>query len=106
MSEGRTIMINRTLPQLFEDAVGKYPDNVLLWEKHADKFEAATYARTRVMVREFASGLISLSIKKGDRVALIAEGRTDWVVSELGILFAGAVDVPISVKIDLTEFFQ
>jgi long-chain acyl-CoA synthetase len=100
MSEGRTIVINRTLPQLFEDAVGKYPENVLLWEKRADKFEAATYARTRVMVRELASGLISMGLKKGDRAALISEGRTDWVVSELGILFAGAVDVPISVKIE------
>ena len=100
MSEGRTTMINRTLPQLFEDAVGKYPDNVLVWEKRGDKFDAATYARTRVMVREFAAGLISLGLKKGDRAALISEGRTDWVVSELGILFAGAVDVPISVKIE------
>ena len=93
-------MINRTLPQLFEDAVGEYPENVLLWEKHEDKYKGTTYAQTRVLVHEFASGLISLGLKKGDRAALIAEGRTDWVVSELGILFAGAVDVPISVKIE------
>lgn len=100
MSEGRTIVINRTLPQLFEDAVGKYPDNVLLWEKHADKFEGVPYARTRIMVHEFASGLVSLGLKRGDRAALIAEGRTDWVISELGILYAGAVNVPVSVKVE------
>ena len=46
------------------------------------------------------SGLIHLGINKGDRLALISEGRNDWVVSELGILFTGAINVPLSVKID------
>ncbi len=43
---------------------------------------------------------MSLGVKKGDRIALIAEGRNDWVVAELGILYAGAVNVPLSVKIE------
>jgi long-chain acyl-CoA synthetase len=44
--------------------------------------------------------LASLGLGKGDRVALLSEGRNDWVVAELGILYCGAVNVPISVKID------
>jgi long-chain acyl-CoA synthetase len=43
---------------------------------------------------------MSLGLAKGDRVALIAEGRNDWVMAELGILYCGAVNVPVSVKID------
>lgn len=39
---------------------------------------------------------MSMGIKKGDRLALLSEGRNDWVISELGILYAGAIDVPLA----------
>ncbi len=93
-------MAERSLPQLFEDSVAKYPDNILMWEKPADAYIGTSYRAMRERVRAFAAGLMALGLGKGDRVALIAEGRNDWVVSELGILYAGAVDVPVSVKIE------
>ena len=43
---------------------------------------------------------MSAGISKGDRIALIAEGRNDWGISELGILYTGALNVPISVKLN------
>jgi long-chain acyl-CoA synthetase len=93
-------MAERTLPRLFEDSVAKYAGNILMWEKPADTYEGTTYRDMRERVRAFAAGLMSLDLGKGDRAALISEGRNDWVMSELGILYAGAVDVPISVKIE------
>jgi long-chain acyl-CoA synthetase len=94
------MMTERTLPRLFEDSVAKYADNVLMWEKLADTYEGTTYRDMRERVRAFAAGLMGLGLGKGDRVALISEGRNDWVMGELGILYAGAIDVPISVKIE------
>lgn len=38
-----------------------------------------------------------MGLQKGDRVALLSESRTDWVLSELGILHAGAICVPLSI---------
>jgi len=93
----------RTLPRLFEDAARTYPKNILIWEKRADAYEGTTYSGMRTIVREFAAGLIALGLGKGDRAALISEGRNDWVMAELGIFYAGAVDVPISVKIEETS---
>ena len=78
-------MTQRTIPQLFETSVEKYGTNILLWEKRGEKYQGTTYRDTRAMVHEFAAGLLGIGIQKGDRVALIAEGRNDWVVSELGI---------------------
>lgn len=92
-------MRSSTLIDLFEASVRKYPNNILLWEKKGSAYEGMTYARTREAVYAFAAGLISLGIQKGDRIALIAEGRNDWVISELGILYAGAINVPLSVKL-------
>ncbi len=93
-------MSNRTLPQLFEDSVKKYSKNILMWEKIGIKYEGTTYAEMNKMVHQFAAGLIAMGINHGDRVALISEGRNDWVMAELGILYVGAVNVPISVKIE------
>jgi long-chain acyl-CoA synthetase len=92
--------MERTLPALFEESVQKYPDNILMWEKKKDKYEGTTYKEMQRLVHKFAAGLKVLGLKKGERVALISEGRNDWVMSELGIVYLGAINVPISVKIN------
>lgn len=89
----------QTLPELFEASVAKFADRPLLFEKRGDGFVGTTYAQTRTQVHEFGAGLIRLGVQKGDRIALIAEGRNHWVVSELGMFYAGAINVPLSVKL-------
>jgi len=93
-------VINRTLPLLFEKSVSKYPDNILMWEKTGTKYEGTTYKQMQKLVHEFSAGLNAIGLQRSDRVALISEGRNDWVMSELGVLFLGGINVPISVKID------
>lgn len=93
----------KSLIQFFEESVDKYSSNVYLWEKPQDKYEGTTYEESRRQVYEFAAGLISLGVKKGDRISLISEGRNSWVIGELGVLYAGAVNVPLSVKLTPVE---
>ncbi|MFW6139949.1 MAG: AMP-dependent synthetase/ligase [Acidobacteriota bacterium] len=93
-------MTQRTLPKLFKNSVKKFGSHILLWEKNGSRFQGTTYSELEKLVYDFSAGLISLGLKKGDRAALISEGRNDWILSELGILFAGAVNVPISIKIN------
>ena len=90
----------KTIINLFEESVNKFSNNTYLLEKINDKYEPATYIKVREQVYIFAAGLIALGIKKGDRIALLSEGRNAWVISELGILYAGGVNVPLSVKLD------
>lgn len=93
----------KSLIQFFEESVEAYSNNVYLWEKPNDKYEGTTYGETRKQVYEFAAGLIKLGIKKGDRLSLISEGRNSWVIGELGILYTGAMNVPLSVKLNPEE---
>ncbi|MEN6560050.1 MAG: AMP-binding protein [Acidobacteriota bacterium] len=93
-------MAERTLPGLFEESVRAYPANVLIWEKRSGRYEPTTYAGMRDLVHAFAAGLLALGLRPGDRAALIAEGRRDWITAELGILAVGAINVPISIKIE------
>lgn len=90
----------RTLPMLLEESVKKFPNNILLWEKRTNSYQGTTYAEFHRRVQQCAAGLMDLGVVKGDRLALISEGRNDWVVSELGILYTGAINVPLSVKLD------
>jgi len=89
-----------TLPELFRTAVLSYPNNALLWEKTRDSYTPISYAETYKRVREIAGGLLSAGIRKNDKVVLLSEGRNDWIISELAVLFAGGVCVPVSIKID------
>lgn len=45
--------------------------------------------------RNFASGLLELGLNEGDKVALISNNRPEWHIADLGILYAGMINVPI-----------
>jgi long-chain acyl-CoA synthetase len=93
----------KSLIQFFEESVEMYSNNVYLWEKPADKYEGTTYGETKKLVYEFAAGLVKLGIKRGDRLSLISEGRNSWVIGEMGMLYTGAMNVPLSVKLNPDE---
>ena len=90
----------KTIIELFETSVAKFPNNVYLLEKQNGKFEGTTYLQTQELVYRFAAGLIKLGIQKGDRIALISEGRNAWIISELGVLYSGGINVPLSVRLE------
>lgn len=90
----------KTIIELFETSVKKFRNNVYLLEKNNGKYEGTTYSETRDLVLKFGAGLASLGLQKGDRVGLISEGRNAWIISELGILYAGGINVPLSVKLE------
>ncbi|MBQ2457824.1 MAG: AMP-binding protein, partial [Bacteroidaceae bacterium] len=51
-------------------------------------------------VYRFGAGLQALGVKKGDTMALLSEGRNMWVIGELSMFYAGAVNVPLSIKLE------
>jgi long-chain acyl-CoA synthetase len=87
----------KTIIDILENSAQKFANNPYILEKKTEKYEALTYKETREQVYKVAAGLIALGLKKGDRVALLSESRTDWVISELGVLYAGAISVPLSI---------
>ena len=90
----------KTIIELFETSVNKYPENIYLYEKKDGEFKGTSYEKTREEVLKFSAGLVALGMKKGDRASLVSEGRNAWIISELGILYAGGINVPLSVKLD------
>ncbi len=92
--------MKKTLVDLFEASVSKYPNNTFLLEKTGKKFEPTTYAQVKEQVYRFGAGLQAIGVKKGDTMALLSEGRNMWVIGELSMFYAGAVNVPLSIKLE------
>ncbi|MDL2222538.1 AMP-binding protein [Bacteroidales bacterium OttesenSCG-928-M11] len=90
----------KTIIDLFEESVAKYAEKTFLWEKKKDKFEPLTYLESKQQVYRLSAGLISLGVQPGDKIALLSEGRNDWIIGELGMLYSGAVNVPLSIKLE------
>lgn len=89
-----------TIIDLLNESVDKYAHNPFLWEKTTTEFLPTTYLETKQQSHLLAAGLIELGVEPGDRVALLSEGRNAWIIGELGILHTGAVNVPLSIKLE------
>jgi long-chain acyl-CoA synthetase len=90
----------KTLVKFFEENVDRYSNNPYMWEKRDGSFQPTSYSEMRSLVHKFAAGLHQLGVKKGDRLSLLAEGRVDWVVAEMGMFYLGAIDVPLSIQLN------
>ena len=92
--------MKKTLVDLFEASVSKYPNNTFLLEKTGKQFEPTTYTQVKDQVYRLGAGLQALGVKKGDTMALLSEGRNMWVIGELSMFYAGAINVPLSIKLE------
>jgi long-chain acyl-CoA synthetase len=98
---------NKTIPELFLFLTEEY--NVakkFLYRKVKGKYEGIDYQEFKTETENFALGLAALGIKRGDKIAIMAENRPEWVYSDMGILGLGAVDVPLypSLTADSVQF--
>lgn len=89
-----------TIIDFVNEYVEKYQNDTYLREKVDGVWKETSYLKTREDARLLAAGFMALGLQKGDKVSLLAEARPLWVIAEFGILFAGAVDVPLSYKLE------
>jgi len=88
-----------TIIDFVEKYSHKYENYVYLREKVDGKWKEITQGQTREEAYRIGAGLMSLGVKKGDRIALLSESRAMWILAELGAMYAGATDVPLSVNL-------
>jgi long-chain acyl-CoA synthetase len=58
-------------------------------------YHDVTWSDYRWMADRAAAGLIELGVRHGDRVAILAENRYEWMVADQAILSTGSADVPL-----------
>lgn len=92
--------MKKTIVDVFEASVKKFPNNTFLLEKTSREFEPTTYLQVKEQVYRLGAGLQAIGVKKGETLALLSEGRNLWVIAELAMFYAGGINVPLSVKLE------
>ncbi|HZU90872.1 MAG TPA: AMP-binding protein, partial [Stellaceae bacterium] len=83
-----------SLPAMFFAQAARLGNKPFLWQKAEGRYRPLSWKAAQAAVRRLASGLAALGVARGDRVALVAENRPEWVVADFAIMSAGAVTVP------------
>lgn len=86
---------DKTVPRLIQEVVKKNPDAPAQYSKNAQgQFECLTYSQMWQKAIDFAGGLLSYSVQRGERLGLISEDCKEWQQADLGLLAIGAIDIP------------
>ena len=85
----------KTLNDVFFRACSAGDERVMQWRDAAGKWQSITGRQLYQRVFAFAGALSGWGIAKGDRVALLAENRWEWAVTDFAVMALGAVDVPL-----------
>ncbi len=93
-----------TLISMFEQSVQNYGNKPALAHKpKGGTYQDISYTEFGESVEAFSKGLRALGVQKGDRVAILSENRPEWAISDLGILKAGTINVPMFSTLTATQ---
>lgn len=87
--------MSKLLTRHFYDTASRYSSKAALMEKTGGIYRSVTYQEMKERVEQLAAFLIEAGLQPGDRVGLLAENRSEWPISDMGIISAGLVNVPI-----------
>ena len=73
----------------------QFSKSKLIRQCQADGFDDVSSRELFERVRELSLGFNQFGLNQGDRVALVSDSCPEWTITDLAILTAGAVTVPI-----------
>jgi len=86
-------MERRTAPELWRDAVRKAPPEPAYLEERPDGWRPVGWPEAAERVEALAHGLLARGVRHGDRVAILARTRLEWVLLDWAVMAIGAVVV-------------
>jgi long-chain acyl-CoA synthetase len=84
-----------TFPRLLAGLAAERPDATALQEKRYGIWQPLTWSEYAARVRDFAHGLASLGVARGDVIAVLGDNRPEWLIAELAAQSIGAAVVGI-----------
>ena len=91
-----------TLPEMFRITVSRYGERPCFTIYEPDRI-SLNYTESLRLIEAVARWLHSKGIQRGDRIAVTGKNAPEWTIAYLGILFAGAVVVPIDYQLKPEE---
>ena len=89
----------RTVLNMLKEAAVTYRNDPYVLEKEESGWVPRTFSQVEEESSVFAKALIARGFRKEDKIAILSEGRRNWVIGEFGILKARCISVPLSIKL-------
>jgi long-chain acyl-CoA synthetase len=89
------ILKETTIPQIFKNRTAELGEKAIVAYKKDGKYTDISWNEMSSMVKKLGCYLISIGVKKEDKVAIFSPNRYEWWVADLAILSIGAINVPI-----------
>ena len=94
-------LLDVTLPEFFDYTLRKYGHcEAVVFSQFGIRW---TYAELLKKCDDFAAGLLSLGIYKGDRVGIWSPNRAEWIIAQIATARIGAILVNINPAYKATE---
>ncbi len=84
-----------TINDLFRRVTSAGNPRAVLWQDEFGHWQPISSHQIYQRVRALSQAFLGWGAQKGDRIALIAENRWEWIVTDFATLAVGAADVPI-----------
>jgi len=94
----------RSLPTIFFEQADRLGTKPFLWWKREGRYAPISWAQAAHDVRQFALGLRSLGIARGERVGLVSENRPEWIIADLAVMSIGAITVPAYITHTIEDY--
>ncbi|MCX6140384.1 MAG: long-chain fatty acid--CoA ligase [Candidatus Kapabacteria bacterium] len=91
-------MATQTIPEMFLDVCSRFlgsSDKVAYASRVDGAWQPLSHDELRERVELFSDGLLRYGIAPGERVGIVSENRTEWVVADFAMAGIGIIDVPI-----------
>jgi len=92
-------MEKRTVLTLLKNAAINYKTTNYICDKADSGYVGKTFEEVRNDAICFGAQLVGHGFEKNDKVAILSEGRSSWIVGEHGLLLAGCISVPLSTQL-------
>jgi long-chain acyl-CoA synthetase len=94
-------------PNTISDAVfavaRRTAERVAMQIKQGPVYRPCTYQQLVEQAEGLAAALVGHGLRQGDRIAIVAENRPEWMIAYLGIMAAGGTAVPLDIQLGSGE---
>ncbi|WP_422478489.1 AMP-dependent synthetase/ligase [Pleomorphochaeta sp. DL1XJH-081] len=93
----------RTIIRMLHEAAERFPTRAYTTKKTEEGWKAYSYCEVDNESDRIAAYFIAKGLKSASAFGILAEGRPEWVMAEIGVIKARGISVPLSIKLKPEE---
>ena len=94
---------NKNILLLLENKTEEFDERIALGIKSYLGWKELSFKGVGILTKRLANYLIKIGIDKGDKIAILSESMPEWGATLFANVLAGAISVPLDIKLTMFE---